>query len=267
MLAMGGIIRWFGGPRDLGLALLVSLGMGVFFALIAPFGGGTRTFAERLVYCIALALAGGLPYFVMTRAMLALGTRLRLPIWFSTPLSVLLIAIPLAGISTAVRAVIWPDAAHVSLARLYFQVVCLIAPITFASVAFFRQRRLTASAREAAAEAPRAGEPPPLLKRLAPGLGGEIEALEAEDHYVRVHTAKGSALVLMRFADALEELGELEGVRVHRSWWVARAAVAGAVKEGRKVSLKLSSGQVVPVARKAIPQARAAGLLAGYAAA
>ena len=267
MPPMGGIVRWFGGPRDLGLALLVSLGMGVFFALIAPFGGGTRTFAERLVYCIALALAGGLPYFLMTRALLTLGTRLRLPIWQATPLSVVLIALPLAAISTVVRAVVWPDAAPVSLVRLYFQVVCLIAPITIASVAFFRQRRLTAAARDAADEAVRAGEPPALLKRLAPGLGTEIHALEAEDHYVRVHTAKGSTLVLMRFADALEELGALPGVRVHRSWWVARVAVAGTVKEGRKASLKLAGGQVVPVARNAMPEARAAGMLAGYAAA
>ena len=55
-------------------------------------------------------------------------------------------------------------------------------------------------------------------------------ALQGEDHYVRIHTALGSELVLMRLGDAIQELDGLEGERVHRSWWVARRAVDQANK-------------------------------------
>ncbi|MFM7348015.1 MAG: LytTR family DNA-binding domain-containing protein [Erythrobacter sp.] len=74
-------------------------------------------------------------------------------------------------------------------------------------------------------------------------------ALEMEDHYVRVHTALGSALVLMRMRDAVVLLGDLEGMQVHRSWWVARGAVEDVLREGRNLRLKLARGIEAPVAR------------------
>ena len=89
----------------------------------------------------------------------------------------------------------------------------------------------------------------------------EVLALQAEDHYVRVHTAKGSTLLLMRMADAIAELDGQAGMQVHRSWWVARAAVSGAAPTGRRASLILVNGLAVPVARAAMPRARALGLL------
>jgi len=52
-----------------------------------------------------------------------------------------------------------------------------------------------------------------------------------------------------RFGDALQELGGLEGLQVHRSWWVARAAIAAVERDGQRMSLTLSTGLVVPVSR------------------
>lgn len=88
-----------------------------------------------------------------------------------------------------------------------------------------------------------------LLDRLPPGLrGGRLEAIEAEGHYVRVHTDLGSELVLMRLKDAIAETGDIEGRQVHRGWWVARHAVTGHERgEGR---LELLIGETrVPVSR------------------
>jgi DNA-binding LytR/AlgR family response regulator len=65
----------------------------------------------------------------------------------------------------------------------------------------------------------------------------------------------------MRFADAMAELDGLPGLQVHRSWWVARAAVAGAAKSGRRAELALTNGLSVPISRAAMPEARAAGYL------
>jgi DNA-binding LytR/AlgR family response regulator len=68
----------------------------------------------------------------------------------------------------------------------------------------------------------------------------------------------GSALVLMRLRDAVALLGDLEGMQVHRSWWVARAAVEDVLREGRNVRLRLPRGLEAPVARAKVADLRAA---------
>jgi DNA-binding LytR/AlgR family response regulator len=88
-----------------------------------------------------------------------------------------------------------------------------------------------------------------LLDQLPADLGSAIIALEMEDHYLRVHTMLGSALVLMRLRDGIALLGDLEGMQVHRSWWVAREAVEDVVRDGRNMRLKLPRGLEAPVAR------------------
>lgn len=100
--------------------------------------------------------------------------------------------------------------------------------------------------------------PAVLLTRMPGELGPEIVALEAEDHYVRVHTSKGSALVLMRLSDAVELLDETLGMRVHRSWWVARRAIASVERQGQRMVLRLSNGAQVPVGRVYVATVRSA---------
>jgi hypothetical protein len=91
--------------------------------------------------------------------------------------------------------------------------------------------------------------PSALLSRLPPEIGGDIIALETEDHYLRVHAAGGSALILMRMADAVALLDPRLGTQVHRRWWVAQAAVAGVRTEGQKLFLCLIDKSLVPVGR------------------
>jgi len=110
---------------------------------------------------------------------------------------------------------------------------------------------------EPAAEAIPAAFPAALLSRLPPGIGRDIIALETEDHYLRVHAVGGSALILMRMADAVALLDPRLGAQVHRRWWVAEAAVAGMRAEGQKLSLCLIDNKVVPVGRTFIAAARA----------
>ena len=91
--------------------------------------------------------------------------------------------------------------------------------------------------------------PTALLRKLPQGIGSDIIALETEDHYLRVHAAGGSALVLMRMADAVALLDPQLGAQVHRRWWVAQAAVACLRTEGQKLSLCLIDKTLVPVGR------------------
>ena len=102
---------------------------------------------------------------------------------------------------------------------------------------------------EPGAEAGPAAFPTALLTRLPPGIGSDIIALETEDHYLRVHAVGGSALILMRMADAVALLDPRLGAQVHRRWWVAQAAVAGVRTEGQKLSLCLIDETLVPVGR------------------
>ena len=60
--------------------------------------------------------------------------------------------------------------------------------------------------------------PREFVSKLPAALRRDILALEAEDHYLRVHTLHGSALILMRLADAAAIIDPRLGLRVHRSW-------------------------------------------------
>jgi hypothetical protein len=112
----------------------------------------------------------------------------------------------------------------------------------------------------AAAAGPEVPAPPKFLERLPPRLrGAELYAVEAEDHYLRLHTSQGSDLILMRLADAIGELDGLEGAQTHRSWWVARGAVADARRADGRGTLVLKNGVEAPVSRSFAGALREAG--------
>lgn len=91
---------------------------------------------------------------------------------------------------------------------------------------------------------------PRFLDRVPPKLtGAAIWAVEAEDHYLRLHTSKGQDLILMRLTDAIAELEGLEGAQTHRSWWVARSAISQAKRGDGRATLRLPDGAEAPVSR------------------
>lgn len=91
--------------------------------------------------------------------------------------------------------------------------------------------------------------PAPLLRRLSPGIRGPILYLGVQDHYVEIVTSRGRELVLMRFSDALDELGDTPGMHVHRSHWVADMAVATLARDDGRLVVMLKSGARIPVSR------------------
>ena len=76
---------------------------------------------------------------------------------------------------------------------------------------------------------------------------GEIISLSMKDHYVEVTTVTGAELLLLRFSDALGELGGLEGVRLHRSHWASAAHIASVKRQGNRRWGVLSDGRELPV--------------------
>lgn len=108
---------------------------------------------------------------------------------------------------------------------------------------------------------PAAAQEPHFFRRLArlAGLGvDELVAVEAEDHYIQVHSTRGKELVYYRFRDALQELESVPGLQIHRSAWVSRRHVTGLDGRGRKLEVVLDTGDRLGVSlsnRGALQQA------------
>lgn len=95
----------------------------------------------------------------------------------------------------------------------------------------------------------------PLASAEMPDMGfwrdlGEVNAFCAQGHYTRVYTASGQRFVDKPFADMLAMAAATEGVQVHRSWWVARAAVDRIDRKGSSAQIAIRGGVSVPVARR-----------------
>ena len=93
--------------------------------------------------------------------------------------------------------------------------------------------------------------------RLPPEMGRDLIYLRMANHYVQVYTTAGTSLALIRFADAVAELGDL-GMQVHRSYWVAHRHVTELVKREHRTILILTDDIEVPVSRTYLPAVRAA---------
>ena len=97
------------------------------------------------------------------------------------------------------------------------------------------------------------------IRLSAKRRAARLIAIEAEDHYVRVHTDMGPELVTMRFSDALQELAQAYGYRVHRSWWVAAEAIEGVRWTRAGGEARLADGLVAPVSRSYAATLKRAG--------
>ena len=152
----------------------------------------------------------------------------------------------------------------VEIGKLYSDVAVIHLVIGFLSVHLIERRmRRRGSGGETAPTAFREGDDgsakAPILDRIPAALGRELLHLRMQDHYVEVHTVEGMDLVLLRFRDALREVEGIDGMQVHRSHWVARAAVAGSGRRNGRVFLRLVNGAEVPVSRSFAPTLRSQG--------
>jgi hypothetical protein len=99
----------------------------------------------------------------------------------------------------------------------------------------------------------------PLADRLEPRFArAALIAVETEDHYLRIHTTAGQSLIYLSFTDALPALAGADGMRVHRSWWVARGAVDRVRWRGGRGEVLLANGVCAPVSRSYAAEVRRA---------
>ncbi|WP_342077993.1 LytTR family DNA-binding domain-containing protein [Yoonia sp. SS1-5] len=80
-------------------------------------------------------------------------------------------------------------------------------------------------------------------------LGFDIISLSAEQHYLHVQTTVGHSLILFPIGKAIEAVARVDGMRIHRSHWVALKHVQGLKKDGAKMGCILPGGNLLPVSR------------------
>lgn len=242
--------------RDIAFTAVTSL----VFTLLAPFGTDRVPFELRLVQNFAVGFASFMMLWPPMRLALSWGARAGLPELFILVTGLAILTAPVSLLGAVVISPFIRGVAPRSPISIYLMVLAMVMPL---GIAYLMVERRLFDRPRPAPDAPRepAAALPKLVARLPGRLGGEILAVQAEDHYVRVHTRLGSDLVLMRFSDAVDELEGLEGERVHRSWWAARAAVEAIQAHGRRLTLTLANGLEVPVTREAAARLRREGWL------
>ncbi|HLL59371.1 MAG TPA: LytTR family DNA-binding domain-containing protein [Allosphingosinicella sp.] len=249
--------------RQIAVELVVIGAIGVGLALLGPFGSYVLPLSARLLFWVGNILAG----YAIFRPLLVVGAWLSKAAAISATAANLIVltlgAIPLTFLILRTLTSLGEAAAppaHFTV--VYAQVWGIGLAITLFMNRFFAPRHLEAPERAGSAPPEIKSATPRLLDRLPPSFGERVLCLEMEDHYVRVHGDGGSVLLLMRLNDSISELEGVEGMRVHRSWWVARDAVTGTLRRGRGLALLLSNGIEVPVSRSyadAVKSARLPG--------
>ncbi len=253
--------------RQIVIDLAVMTAIGFLLALLAPLGSFELPFAYRLLYWLGLAWAGYACYRPIGALIIRLGPVLDLPQWALWLIGCLVATVPMTLVVWLVSALPPPLELPSLEGWLVTYGYVLAIGVVVTMVFYLVQRQPEAPVHAPApppAAAPRPPEPPAearLFARVPPRLGTELIALEMEDHYLRVHTRLGSDLILLRMRDAVNELDGLDGLQVHRSWWVARGAVEQVERDGRNVVLRLAGGLTAPVSRNQVPVLRAAGWL------
>jgi hypothetical protein len=247
---------------ELGLGLLRSVAIaaaaGLFLAYAGAFGTAAAPLPQRLGYWITTMVLATLVGAAIFLPPYLLGWLRPRPLVGSVIVALVMSA-PLTVLVWFLGPQFFPDFLATDPKTLpgYFPAVFLVSLLMTAInhlVADHDDRR-KARATHAAGAAP-----PRFLERLPVKLrGGELYAVQAEDHYLRLHTSKGSDLILMRLADAVAELDGLEGAQTHRSWWVAKAAVADARRSDGRGVLVLKNGVEAPVSRSYAGALRDAG--------
>ncbi len=225
--------------------------------LVGPFGTGGAPFWTSLAYWLGLMTAGTVLANIVVRVAVRLDLFERRP-WLWALLVTVVMTPPQTVVVWAASGLVFMGGLRPDRLLGYGPPVLLVTLAMLAITVLTQRVPLQTHARPGAA--PNAPPTALFLERLPPKLrGGDLHAVQAEDHYLRLHTSRGQDIILMRLTDALGELEGLEGAQVHRSWWVARDAVVGAERGNGRASLTLKTGAVAPVSRTYAQALRAAG--------
>lgn len=239
--------------QRLAFDLLLLAALGLLMAELGPYRTLDVPPLLRRSYWLAAVLGSGLVGIFADRALAP-----RIPrLWPRTFIVALAITPPVTLYIYALNAVMLDlPRRHWLLPQLAWQVV--IVMVLIMSLRALLWRRVVETRTVVLPPLPEA-ERQFRLRLSARRRAARLIALEAEDHYVRVHTDAGSELLQMRFSDALEELSRAYGYRLHRSWWAAADAIEKVRWNRGTGEARLAGGLVAPVSRSCAAALKEAG--------
>ena len=240
MTAPSGPMGPFTRERLIRTAVISTL-VGVFLSFVGAFGSGHLPFLGRTAFMVALSWVGaliGIASFRFAHGLRFAANRR----WLQALLSSCITFAPMGIVTWYAVGWVAPHGSEPGeIPGFLLTSFGVTLAMTFLAVALNTRGNAVPAA---------APTPPKFLDRLPLKLrGAEVWAVEAEDHYLRIHTSRGQDLILLRLADAVAELEGIEGAQVHRSWWVARDAVTDAQRGDGRAVLTLKDGSAVPVSR------------------
>ncbi|HXA37613.1 MAG TPA: LytTR family DNA-binding domain-containing protein [Phenylobacterium sp.] len=242
----------FADRKSLARDAILMVAAGLFLAALGPFGSITAHPLVRFLYWPGVIVGGGVIGVAVDEAG---GRRFANP-WLRWAFSSVVMT---PGVCVLVwfasRWAFGPSSGSRLFTDLAWQVLMI-------SAAVMGVRQLIARRPEPgdAAPAPRPGGDTAFRQRLsARRREARLIAVEADDHYLRVHTDAGDELITLRFADALADLAGAPGFQVHRSWWAAADAIEGVRWRRGRGEMRLAGGLTAPVSRTYAARLKAAG--------
>lgn len=231
-----------GAPEFVGLFLV-----GLYMAAVGAFGTITEPTSLRFAYWQLVMLGGGAVAAVIEPWLEGPDLLARIPVLRAAVQAVVMTAPITVLVWTTSRLMFGGRFRAEGLVELAPSVLIVdIAVVVLAWLIRRAYRQPQPQPLPASDKAP----PPAIRDRLPPRLArAELYAVQAEDHYLRIHTSAGQELILMKFADALDALKSCDGMRAHRSWWVARGAVEEARWRRGRGELRIKPDLRVPVSR------------------
>lgn len=210
----------------------------------------------RLVHFVGISLVLGIVAAVISETLRRAVFAGRLPIWAAIGVAIVTAPLGAAIVLQSLQILAPRTLRYVSFGELTGQV--LLINLLIGGVRLLLNRDTAVAEPQLAAAPPLADTSSELREKLPFALRQTaIVALSAEDHYVRVRTDRGQALILMDLTGAIAALGPEAGIRIHRSHWIAQSRLANVNREG----VRIDEQTVLPVSRAGRKLLKDAGAL------
>ena len=246
---------------------MIAANVGFLLTMVGALETSQIGFLPRLAYWEILMLSGALIGLGVSEMVEKWG-RLRSRQWAEMPLIATLIALPLTLIVVGTSSIFFNTRQPTFDAFATMFVITFTISLIMTALNYFIHwpGKVIPETVAPPARVEAGNDAPPKLAARLPLQYQQLEivALEAEDHYLRVHFDDGaSTLILMRLSDAIAELPAAHGAQTHRSWWVAKKAVCQMTKGDGRATLTLSTGVSAPVSRSFYKRLNDQGWLTG----
>ena len=100
-----------------------------------------------------------------------------------------------------------------------------------------------------------------IIARLQIQNRGTLLYMSMQDHYINVVTSRGQELLLLRMGDAEKETAGIEGLRIHRSHWIAIEGIKSVDRQNGNYVVEMLDGAKLPISRGQVQAARDAGII------